>query len=61
MCAALSGKEPIAALLVAAGADATVKSTAPFEEHPAGSTAKDIAERGGHEWSDELWEQKGKV
>ena len=46
--------------LLAAGADATAETKSAFLMHPAGSTARDIAERAtafknAHNWGDAFW------
>eukprot|EP00947_MAST-08B_sp_MAST-8B-sp1_P000861 g861.t1 len=56
MLAALSGEQTVAAVLIAADADIAVQSTAQFNEHPPGSTARDIAEQLGHEWGGDFWQ-----
>ena len=47
MQAAGMGHKGVVAMLLKAGADPAVRSTAQFREHPAGSTAREIAERKG--------------
>eukprot|EP00947_MAST-08B_sp_MAST-8B-sp1_P002922 g2922.t1 len=58
MCGALSGKRDIVEMLLKAGADAAVRSTGTYyKEHPAGSTAREIAERKtGEQWGDAFWQ-----
>ena len=57
MIAAHKGQRDAALLLIKAGADQTVKSKSKWNVHPAGSTAREIAERKGHKWGDAFWRQ----
>ena len=56
MMTAYRGEKAAATMLIMAGADKDVRSTASFAGNPPGSTAQEIAERQEHGWGDELWE-----
>ena len=62
--AAYTGRMEAAQALIAAGANVALASTRMWREHPAGSTARDIAERAVgykrkvHAWGDAFWQQK---